>query len=522
MKKLKRILLTLTVAIAIVPLLASCMRINIPQATPEYSEQPTVTPGLTPEPSETPIPSLTPSSAPELLDASDLKPVYNNTNRPHYDIQVAYNDKKHTAAASQTVKYTNTSADSMSELYMHIYPNHFSRKEYVGMDFMGYPVYPDDKFDAGSISIKSVKAGGSDADFTVQGEDETVLKIPLEMPLMKGSSIELSLEYNLKVPHCTGRYAWGDAGVSFGNWYPIMAMYDKDGWNLDQYYELGDPFYSETADYNVTLDIPEGMEAAFTGDVVSDVTADGRRTLALSETGVRDFAFVLSNDYYIETEYSEGIEVRVAIPSEYKDLADDVLGYAGKSLSLYGSRFGKYTNDTFTVVFSDFFSGMEYPGLVMISADYFETEDVAPTIERVVAHETGHQWWYSAVGNDEVDESWLDESLTSFTTLMYYGDKFGWDALSLEPAAPEKDMALDAPLTAFNGWSDYVYIYSFGELFFKVLMDKMGENEFYTMLQKYYATYAYEIATSEDLRRLVAEYGDADALDWYDLCVYGK
>ncbi len=519
MKNAKKIWLVSAVLFIVIPLLVSCIRLKL---TPVYSREPE-----NPSPSPTAVleeASPSPTTALEVPDASANKPVYDGANRPKYDIKLKFDEAGHSAEASQTVVYTNTAADSMAELYMHIYPNHFSKQEYVDMSFMGMPSYYDDVFDPGNIEVKEVDAAGKPVKFEVQGEDETLLKIPLETPLGRGSSVELSLEYSLKVPHRIGRYAWGDVGTSFGNWYPIMAMYDEQGWNLDKYYEIGDPFYSETADYAVTIDMPEGMQAAFTGDVISDTTADGRRVLSLSETGVRDFAFVLSSDYVIGVDTVDGIEVRVAIPKKNEEYMDEAMGYATKSLAVYNRYFGKYTNDAFTVAFSDFDSGMEYPGIVLISAKYLEDSEGFFYVENVIIHEVGHQWWYSAVGNDEVDESWLDEGLTSFTEMVYYSDSYGWDELAFifPQTEPEEGLPLDSSLTAFNGWDDYVYVYTFGRSFFKTLMDKMGQDEFFTMLQKYYATYAYGIATADDLRGLVAETGNADALEWYDESVYGK
>lgn len=35
-------------------------------------------------------------------------------------------------------------------------------------------------------------------------------------------------------------------------------------------------------------------------------------------------------------------------------------------------------------------------------------------------HEVGHQWWYVTVGNDEFKESFLDESLATFSTAYYF------------------------------------------------------------------------------------------------------
>ena len=50
--------------------------------------------------------------------------------------------------------------------------------------------------------------------------------------------------------------------------------------------------------------------------------------------------------------------------------------------------------------------------------------------ESATAHEVAHQWWYSLVGNDQIDEPWLDEALTQFTTALYFREMYGQPGLS--------------------------------------------------------------------------------------------
>lgn len=452
-------------------------------------------------------------------------PVYDDTDRTRYTIDLTFDEESHTAAATQRVTYVNTSQDTMDILYMHIYPKHFSKQEYVSMCFIrpDQAVYPDDAFNPGDITLTSVKADGRAVDYSIGGEDETILHIPLEISLAPGQMIELDIAYTLQVPHRMGRFAWGDTGTNFANWYPVMAVYDDEGWNLDPYYEIGDPFYSETADYRVTIDMPAGIEAAFTGDVLGDATSEGRRVLSLGETGVRDFAFVLSPDYIIEESMVDGVTVRVAMPGKGMNMMDLVMGIAVDSVSTYNRKFGRYINDTLTVAFVDDYSGMEYPGIVFIGRDLLSITKGTVTLSTTITHEIAHQWWYSAVGNDEIDEPWLDESLTSFTTLVYRREN-GISDYWQDPdeIQPDEGRVLKESLGDYEGWDDYTYIYSFGQFFFVKLMRILGEDTFYRMLQQYYAQYAYGVATTEDLRALVADTGNTEALKWFDLCVYGK
>ncbi len=42
-----------------------------------------------------------------------------------------------------------------------------------------------------------------------------------------------------------------------------------------------------------------------------------------------------------------------------------------------------------------------------------------------VVHEAAHEWFYSLVGNDQVKDPWLDESLAQYATLRYYAEQYG-------------------------------------------------------------------------------------------------
>ena len=49
-------------------------------------------------------------------------------------------------------------------------------------------------------------------------------------------------------------------------------------------------------------------------------------------------------------------------------------------------------------------------------------------LESTTAHEVVHQWFYNLVGNDQLDEPWLDESMTGYQTYRYYVDRYGQSA----------------------------------------------------------------------------------------------
>jgi aminopeptidase N len=135
-------------------------------------------------------------------------------------------------------------------------------------------------------------------------------------------------------------------------------------------------------------------------------------------------------------------------------------------------------------------------------------------MESTVAHEVGHQWFYSLVGDDQLDDPWLDESLTQFATLQYYTDLYGAEGAdgfraSLEGRWARVENAgipIGLPVAGYNGSEYGAIVYGRGPLFFVALKNEMGAEIFDAFIKDYTETNAWGIATPEGLQSLAEKY----------------
>jgi aminopeptidase N len=174
--------------------------------------------------------------------------------------------------------------------------------------------------------------------------------------------------------------------------------------------------------------------------------------------------------------------------------------------------------------------GIEYPGLFVIARHLYDRE--GGFFELATVHETAHQWWYSLVGNDQIDEPWLDEALTQYVTMLYfehyYGegvarsilqDSFeGWYK-SLNPE--DQKMAIGLPAAAYSESIYGAIVYGKGPLFFHEIRKQVGDDVFYRILQTYLKRYRYGIAYPQDWMAVAEELSGQDLGGLYQEWVVG-
>ncbi len=430
----------------------------------------------------------------------------------HYtlDVTVDWQDMK--VSGTERVLYTNNETEALPDLYLRLYPNarHYAE---------------------GELAVEKVMVNGQEGQFRVDG---TILEVHLAEPLPPEKQVELNLDFVVTVPHRDDRFGYYEGVMALGHWYPMMAVYDDEGWNLDPYVEMGDAFYSEVSMFTVNLTVPQEVVVVSSGLLADSVSQDdGAVRLTCYSGATRDFALALSPDYQVVSDTVGETTINSYYLPGDEEGGQDALQYAVDSVEVYNEYFGLYPYTELDVVETHFTvqgspGGMEFPGLVIISSElysgFFQEE-----LDTVVAHEVAHQWWYGVVGNNQVDEPWLDESFATYSSIIYYefaqGKGIAQAQLMLQAEAPFGLIAvagLDAPVNSslldFDDPLHYqAIVYSKGTLFLDKLRQAVGDEAFFGILQSYYRKYKYGVARPEDFRRMMEEgAGDNDAATLYE------
>ncbi|MGD2177624.1 MAG: M1 family aminopeptidase, partial [Anaerolineae bacterium] len=237
-------------------------------------------------------------------------------------------------------------------------------------------------------------------------------------------------------------------------------------------------------------------------------------------------------DYEVKSRDVRGTTVNSVFYEEHDEGGLRALDYASQAVRLFDRRIGPYPFAELDVVETPTTAGgIEYPGLVVINSSYYEGE--SGRMEWVVVHEVLHQWWYSLVGNDQVDEPWLDEALVQYCTLLYYEELYGQDVAErlLESVFQQPyeelqetgdDKVVGLPVAAYSR-SDYgPVIYQKGPLYFHALRQLVGERVFWKILQTYFERNRHGIATPEDWLAAVEAVSGEQQQDLYEEWIGGR
>ncbi|MGC8836823.1 MAG: M1 family metallopeptidase [Anaerolineae bacterium] len=410
----------------------------------------------------------------------------------------------------------------------------YTNTESVPLDMLVLRLYPNLMGPGAGLHLASVEVDGHAVQPELRQEG-SVARLPLPSPLSPGQGLALTFSFRTEVSSEPSR-GYGAFGVHQGTWtlagfYPLVAVYDETGWNEEIPPEHGDMVYSDMAFYRVVWEAPEGYILASTGSVVDEAGREGRHVWTLVSGPAREFNLALSRDYQIVTEDDpSGTRLRSFYFPGHAAMGQAVLDYARQAFRLYGDLFGPYPYRELDLAEAEIgAAGIEYPGLILAAEALYARED--PFTEFVVAHEMAHQWWYNLVGNDQVDEPWLDEALANYSTVLYYEHVHGpEEAKGILEAFRQRyenlvregrDAAVAQPSGAFPRADYGVIVYQKGALFLDALRTAVGDEAFLAVLRHYAAQYRYRIARGQDFLRVAEGLAGRDLAPLYHEWLYG-
>ena len=368
-------------------------------------------------------------------------------NQTDYTIHATLSPSSKMVRGWEQVVYTNNSPDELSTVVVHLHQN--LHKEGV--------VRNRPQKLTGGMNLTSVNFNGEqllersssrEVGYTING---TRMNFNLPEPIKPGTTAAFEFAWSFEVPEAGAPRIGQDGEIFFvGYWFPQIAVYDDvNGWKADAYMGNGE-FYADFGSYDVSLTVPEQFVVGATGDLVNAeevlasqtlkrlqsarltdevvrvVTAEDRgKSTQTSSSGsltwkfkaenVRDFAFATSDKYLWDATRAKMAD------GSFKDIFafyrpelpvwERSAEFARFTIEFMSDMFLPYPWPHMTTAEGVIGGGMEFPMITHIGGGRNDQ-----SLFGVTFHEIGHMWFPMIVAQDEKENTWMDEGLTSYNT----------------------------------------------------------------------------------------------------------
>lgn len=382
----------------------------------------------------------------------------------NYRINVKLDDIKHELNADISMEYINKSPDELAFIWFHLWPNAYKNnhtalaKQLIEDGNLKF--YFASKEERGWIDGLEFKVNGQPVRMEYHPEHIDICKIVLNTPMKPGEKITITTPFRVHIP--IGVFSrLGHIGQQYQitQWYPKPAVYDKFGWHPMPYLNQGE-FYSEWGSFDVFITLPKNYVVGATGDYVNGEeeiswlnkkaeearsmekfpydtafppSSPELKTIHLRQTNVHDFAWFADKRYYVvkdevELPYSKRKVITWGMfTGPEGKLWNKSAKYVADAVYYYSLWNGEYPYNHATAVDGALSAGggMEYPNVTVIG----KIGD-ARSLDRVIAHEVGHNWFYGILGSNERDHAWMDEGINSFNEGRYMDTKYPKDSVA--------------------------------------------------------------------------------------------
>jgi len=451
--------------------------------------------------------------------------------RTDYSIKVSLNDTAHTLDGQLHLKYQNNSPDTLTFIWIHLWPNAYKndktafsdqRLENGQTDF-----YFSDEEKRGYINRLAFKVDGVSAEAEDHPAHQDIIKLVLPHALPPGRSTEIETPFHVKFPYNFSRSGYVGRSFMATQWYPKPAVYDRKGWHEMPYLDQGE-FYSEFGSFDVQVTVPVSYKVAATGKRLNETSDGDKTTFHFAQDKVHDFAWFADKDFVVLHDTlrlaTKTIDVYAYYFKQHEAIWKNSLQFIKNSITTKSEWLGEYPYDIVTVVdnIGDATGGgMEYPTITTV-----ETPGSERLLDFVINHEVGHNWFYGILASNERQHPWMDEGMNTYYDnryeQLYYGNsnkEIDTDARFLQKMMPDnlehnilqtvtslkKDQPIETPSATFNMMNYGIVAYEKTGEWMKLLEEQLGKTVFDSCMKAYYERWKFRHPYPEDFKKVMEE-----------------
>ena len=279
MKSKLKILLTISMTLVVV-WISACK--------PAASGEDAISPTKTPHPLETPWDDR--SLFKNGLIVSEQEILNNLPGASVYHIDFQISDDFLTLTGWEEVHYTNREDVPLNEIYFQLFPN----------------------VAGGKTTIASLTADRQAVEPVFKFLDSALL-VSLPTPLKPNDTIDIRMNFEvelaLEMEGNYGLFGYFDGVLVLDEFYPVISVYDDEGWNVQAPPPNADTSYFDTSFYLVRVTAPADLVIAASGIEIDHEQKGDNKVFVFAAGPSRDFYLAASEHFIVTSQTIEEIVV---------------------------------------------------------------------------------------------------------------------------------------------------------------------------------------------------------------------
>ena len=376
-----------------------------------------------------------------------------------------------------------------------------------------------------SLTVTDVATDLYDASFSQEGD---LLTITLDETVSAGTTLTLDIRYggNTFNESWGGVHWWGDYVYNLG------VGFDSQPHNLGKSWFPCVDNFTDKATYDLYMTASNDKKAICGGNHVETFdNGNGTSTwhwLVTQEVATYHVSFAIG-DYVVWEDVYHGIErdipVEVYVKPAQINSVPGTFVHIQEIATFYEENFGPYPFNRIGYICTS--KGcMEHIDNIAITSGIITGNT---TQEEYLAHELSHMYFGNQATCSTAGDMWLNEGFAQFCGLFYRVGVYGED---------DFQQAMSSLINTITNWCkseshwiplnnmplDMTYdsdaVYDRGAVIVNTMMNYMGRDNFLVGIRHYLENYAYNAASSEQLRDALTEATGIDMNGFFDTYVF--
>ena len=483
----------------------------------------------------------------------------------NYKIDVTLNDTDHTLDGYIKMDYFNNSPDTLYFIWMHVWPNAYKNDRTAFSDQQLENGSTDFYFSStdkrGYINRLNFKVNTITAKTEDHPLHQDIIKLILPQPLAPKSNCKIETPFHVKLSFNFSRGGHVEQSYQITQWYPKPAVYDKKGWHPMPYLDQGE-FYSEFGNYEVQITAPKNYVVAATGNLQEQdekewlkkrkvflrddylkekkkkekakikeehiASSSQTKTLHYKQTNVHDFAWFADKTFSVKTDTLQLPSGRIMTVyafyyAENGEIWNRSISLIKQAVLTKSRWLGEYPYDVVSVVEHEKDDGgMEYPTITFLSSGGTEK-----SLDVVINHEVGHNWFYGILASNERTHPWMDEGMNTYYDSRYALQEYGnaasfeipFKSVFIKKRMPDdasimllqtiitakKDQPVETISEKFSEANYNSIAYTKTGNWMQLLERELGKDLFDSCMKTYYRLWGFKHPYPEDFKKVMEE-----------------